>query len=76
MIERNITQCDMILAYMRKNGSITQKEALVYIGCARLASRINDLRRAGYAIKTNMVYKSGEYAGRKYHVKYASYSLS
>lgn len=45
------SQCDSILEYMQKNGSITQIEAYFDIGCFRLASRISDLRRKGYAIK-------------------------
>lgn len=44
------TQCDKVLAYMKQFGSITQLEALSDIGCMRLASRISDLRRQGYAI--------------------------
>ena len=44
------TQCDKVLEYMRRYGSITQLEALRDIGCMRLASRISDLRYQGYAI--------------------------
>ena len=44
------TQCDQVLEYMRRFGSITQLQALQDIGCMRLASRITDLRQRGYAI--------------------------
>ena len=44
------TQCDKVLEYMRRFGSITQLQALSDIGCMRLASRISDLRQQGYAI--------------------------
>ena len=44
------TQCEKVLDYMRRFGSITQIEALQDIGCMRLASRISDLRCQGYAI--------------------------
>lgn len=44
------TQCDKVLEYMRKFGSITQFQALQDIGCMRLASRISDLRYQGYPI--------------------------
>lgn len=50
-----ISQCDKIVAYMRKHGSITQLQAYVDIGCIRLPSRIHDLKRRGYAIKTEMI---------------------
>ena len=41
------TQCDLILMHMKKYGSITHMEAENEYGIARLASRINDLRRMG-----------------------------
>ena len=44
------TQCEKIIDYMKKFGSITQLEALQDLGCMRLASRITDLRYQGYAI--------------------------
>ena len=48
------TQCDKIVDYMKKFGSITQLEALQDLGCMRLASRISDLRYQGYAIGRRM----------------------
>lgn len=67
-----ISQCDKIVAYMQKHGSITQLDAFLDIGCWRLASRISDLRQRGYAIKSEMVKvknRNGEY------VPIARYSL-
>lgn len=49
------SQCDQIVEYMRKYGSITQLQAYVDIGCIRLPSRIHDLRKRGYAIKVETV---------------------
>ena len=48
------TQCDKVLEYMRRYGSITQLEALRDIGCMRLASRISDLRYQGHSIGRRM----------------------
>lgn len=48
------TQCDKVLEYMRRYGSITQLEALRDIGCMRLASRTSDLRQQGHAIGRRM----------------------
>lgn len=45
-------QCDRILDYLNRCGSITQKEASDNLGVARLASRVNDLRKAGHPIIT------------------------
>ena len=36
-----MTQCERIILYMRKFGSITTLQAFEDIGCTRLASRIN-----------------------------------
>lgn len=43
-----------ILAYIEEHGSITQNEALSAFSCSRLASRINELRRDGHRIVTEM----------------------
>lgn len=43
-----ITQCDRVLDYLNKFGSITTKEAFNDLGIARLASRICDLTKQGY----------------------------
>ena len=44
------SQCDMIIAWLKKGYSLTQLEALNKFGCFRLASRIHDLRERGYNI--------------------------
>lgn len=44
----------MILAYMRKHGSITAMDAVREFGCMRLAARISDLRWDGYNIETEL----------------------
>ena len=49
-----MTQCQKVLEYMKRYGSITQLDALRDIGCMRLASRISDLRSQGYAIGRRM----------------------
>jgi len=40
---------------MRRNGSLTQIDALLELGCMRLALRINDLRNRGLEIATKMI---------------------
>ena len=46
------TQCDRIIKHLKDFGSITSREADNEYGIMRLASRINDLRKAGYEIET------------------------
>ena len=64
-------QADLILRYMRENGSITQMDAyehLYGVKCTRLSGRIKDLRSAGYNIVPVMEDhpKTGTRYGRYY----------
>lgn len=45
-----MTQNDMILDYLRQNGSITQAEAISQFGCYRLGARIWELKQRGHKI--------------------------
>lgn len=47
-----VTQCQRILDYMIKFGSISTLEAFKDLGVARLASRIHDLKSMGYSIES------------------------
>ena len=55
------SQCERIVEYMRKHGSITQVQAFLDISCWRLASRICDLRKQGYNIKREMITVKNRY---------------
>ena len=67
------TQASKIIRYMEEFGSITQLQALADIGCLRLASRISELRKTGYAINRRMVKVKNRY-GEECTV--AEYSLA
>ena len=56
-----------ILKHLQAGETITQIDALELFGCFRLASRINDLRRAGWNIQTTRVGGHGK--------RYAKYYL-
>jgi hypothetical protein len=47
-----MTQCEKILRHLREQGSITSLEAIKEYGILRLASRIADLKKQGYKIKS------------------------
>ena len=66
------TQNDRILDYIAENGSITQLEALTELGVMRLASRISDLKRKGYSIKSENITVKNRY-GEKCSIR--SYSI-
>lgn len=44
-----------IIEYIRDNGSITTRQAMTELGCFRLASRINEMRKHGIPIDVEMV---------------------
>lgn len=55
MARQTVTQCEKIVRYMKMFGKITARDAMIDIGCMRLASRIHDLKRMGYGISSEMV---------------------
>lgn len=50
-------QTEMVLDYIKRHGSITAWEAMRELRIMRLASRINELRNAGFPIYGIMQYK-------------------
>lgn len=65
-------QCERILRHFKDYGSITAIEAMQEYGIMRLASRISDLRRLGYAIRKTMETSRNSYGEL---TTYARYSL-
>jgi len=47
-----MSQNDRIIRYLRRYGSITQKEAINEFNCYRLAPRVHELRSLGFDILT------------------------
>lgn len=64
------TQCDKIVWYMLRFGSINPLQALGDIGCFRLASRISDLKKKGYPISSKRVYYKNRLGEDKYFNEY------
>ena len=67
-VDHKPTQNERIIDYMNRFGSITQAEALLDLGVARLASRISDLRSLGVPIESEMIEVKNRF-GEKCHVK-------
>lgn len=67
-----MTQCERILQYIEETGSITQMDALKEFGCMRLASRMSDIKKMGYAVESKMEKSKNRY-GEPVH--YARYSI-
>ena len=63
------TQCELVLDYINEHGSITARQAYIKFGIMRLASRIADLKRAGYDIKSESIKVRGR-SGSTYVTRY------
>ena len=68
-----ITQCQRILDYMHRFGSISTLEAFNDLGVARLASRIHDLKEQGYQIISKTKTSKNRYGE---NTSYKVYSLA
>lgn len=67
---RTMAQVDKIIAHILAYGSITAAEAYSLYGCMRLASRICDLKRAGYKIGKVMEEGKNRYGEPERHARY------
>lgn len=56
-----LTQCQKIIDYMHRFGSISTFEAFNDLGVARLASRIHDLKCQGYNIASEIKTSKNRY---------------
>ena len=65
------TQAERVLKYIEDFGSITQIQALNDLGVMRLASRISDLKKMGYPIKSETVAVRNRYQEDCYIKKYS-----
>ena len=66
-----MTQCERVLKYIDDFGSITQLEAMTDLGIMRLASRVNDLRKAGYPLTATMVFSKNRYGEQTHFARYS-----
>ncbi len=64
------TQSERILEHLQSGGTLSQREAAIYLDCYRLAARIHDLRLKGHKIKNTMTHSPKDSM-----VLYAVYSM-
>ena len=64
------TQCQRVLKYIEDFGSITSLQAMQDLGCMRLASRINDLKKMGIPIKKRTASANNRYGEKVYFAEY------
>ena len=65
-----MTQCQEVLQCIDENGFITTMDAYER-GITRLASRVHDLRRMGYEIKSETVYAKNRHGKQIHYAKYS-----
>lgn len=65
-----MTQSQRILRHLEDYGSITQMDAIRDYGIMRLASRVNDLRREGHPIITEVVEGRNRYGEKTRWARY------
>lgn len=66
-----VTQAHRVLDYLDEKGSITQLEALQELGVMRLASRISDLKKKGYPIRSDVVAVKNRFGESCYIKRYS-----
>lgn len=71
--EEKVTQKSVILAHLKRFGSIEPLTTLREYGCYRLGARIADLRHDGYNIITETMTSVSRITGRP--VNFAKYKL-
>lgn len=65
-----MNQCERIVRHLSDYGSITSAEAMSEYGIYRLASRIHDLRKAGFEITSETVAAKNRYGEPTRFTKY------
>ncbi|MBQ6092219.1 MAG: helix-turn-helix domain-containing protein [Clostridia bacterium] len=65
------TQCERVLKYINDFGSITQLDAIADLGVMRLASRISDLKKAGYPLTKTMESGRNRYGDKTCYARYS-----
>ena len=65
------TQCERILEYIDRFGSITTLEAFNDLGIARLASRVTDLKKQGVKFDKKMETRKNRYGQNVSYMRYS-----
>ena len=68
---QKIKQQQLVLDYIEENGSITLLEAIKELGVMRLASRISDLKKAGYPVRRSMEGVKNRFGDKCYIARYS-----
>ena len=65
-----MTQCEKILDYMDRFGSISPAEAFTDLGVMRLAARISDIEKSGIPIDRDMESSKNRFGEKVHYMRY------
>lgn len=65
------TQCERIIDYIERFGSITSRDAFADLGITRLAARIFNLEEQGYEIERERVSAYNRFGEKVYFTRYS-----
>ena len=65
------SQCERIIDYINEFGSITTLDAFNDLGCTRLASRINDLKKQGYKFNKKSEKGKNRFGETTHYIRYS-----
>ena len=66
-----MTQAERIIDYMKKNGTITSKEAFNELGITKLSTRISEMRQVGKRIYGVTEHGKNRYGEKTHYTVYA-----
>ena len=58
-----MSQATEIIDFIKSHGSITTKQAVDFLGCYRLASRVHDIRSMGINVQKEMITVQNRHGG-------------
>ncbi len=66
-----MTQCDRVIDYINKFGSITSRDAVIDLGIMELPARICDLQRKGYTFKKRSESSKNRFGEKVHYIRYS-----
>lgn len=66
-----MTQCEKIIDYMERFGSITPLDAFVDLGVMRLSARIYDIRNSGTPVRGEIESRTNRFGDRVHYMRYS-----
>lgn len=65
-------QKQRIIEYVEKYGSITPMQAINELGITKLATRVSELKKEGYEVRTQILYAPNRYGDNTRFARYSN----